>query len=200
MLTDIPIKPEFMIDTRPPEIFAKSHIKDSINIPFGKNFCNWVNFVLPENISVGVVADSQSQIDLAIYNLQQMGHDRIAMQFIWDDNRASKEFIVDCLPLMDVFTLQHRIQNAPNKLYILDVRTDSEWAAGHIKEAHHIELPFIRSNIDSFPKDSTLAVTCESGYRASIVASLLKKRGYQDVTNIQGGMAAWKKAKFSTIG
>jgi hydroxyacylglutathione hydrolase len=43
-----------------------------------------------------------------------------------------------------------------------------------------------------------VAVICGSGYRGSIAASFLKREGYQHVTNILGGMTAWKKAGLPT--
>ncbi len=191
-------KPELIIDTRMPEIFAKSHIKDSINVPIGDAFCNWVSSVLDEEISLGIVGDSQEQISLAIYYLRLIGFDEITMQFVWDEN-PDKEFSLESLPLMDVVTLQRNIQDSAENLYILDVRTPLEWKAGHINEANQIELALLKSSIDSIPRDSRIAVICGSGYRASLAASLLKKMGYRDVANIQGGMSAWNKAKLPVV-
>ena len=44
-----------------------------------------------------------------------------------------------------------------------------------------------------------MAVVCGSGYRASIASSFLKREGYRDVTNVLGGMAAWKAAGLPTV-
>ena len=44
-----------------------------------------------------------------------------------------------------------------------------------------------------------MAVVCGSGYRASIAASFLKREGYEDVTNVLGGMTAWKAAGLPTV-
>jgi hydroxyacylglutathione hydrolase len=44
------------------------------------------------------------------------------------------------------------------------------------------------------PKDRPIATICGSGYRSSVSASLLLKHGHPDVTNVLGGMSAWKAA------
>ena len=49
------------------------------------------------------------------------------------------------------------------------------------------------------PRDRPVGVVCGSGYRASIAASFLQREGYRDVTNILGGMTAWKAAELPTV-
>ena len=45
-------------------------------------------------------------------------------------------------------------------------------------------------------KDKPVAVYCDSGYRASIAASLLQRNGFAQVRNVPGSWKAWKAAKF----
>ncbi len=77
---------------------------------------------------------------------------------------------------------------------VLDVRTEKEWNAGHIAGAIHIHGGKLRENFELVPNDKPVVVICGSGYRGSIVASFLKREGYEDVTNVLGGMSAWKGA------
>ena len=46
----------------------------------------------------------------------------------------------------------------------------------------------------------TTAVYCESGYRASLGASILKQEGFKDVRNVPGSWQSWKKAGFEIEG
>ena len=82
---------------------------------------------------------------------------------------------------------------------LIDVRTPAEWKAGHIPEAHHIELAKFASVFNNIPRDKDIAITCGSGYRSSLAASLLKKEGFSRVANVQGGMQAWIGAKGKTV-
>lgn len=71
---------------------------------------------------------------------------------------------------------------------IIDVREKDEFRSGHIKEAKNVPL----SNFDVRKiKKQPLYVICQSGMRSKQACQYLSKQGY-DVTNISGGMNAWK--------
>ena len=50
----------------------------------------------------------------------------------------------------------------------------------------------------SLPKDKPIAVTCSVGNRSSIGASILKRKGFQEVYNVLGGMTAWENLGYPT--
>jgi len=85
-------------------------------------------------------------------------------------------------------------KSSSQRPFVLDVRTESEWAGGHIDGAHHIHGGLLQERFEEVPKDRTVAVICGSGYRGSIAASFLKSHGYEKVANVLGGMMAWKAA------
>lgn len=182
-----------IIDVRGPEAYAEQHIKESINIPFSQSFCNWVSSLLDEDIPLGIVASSPIQLHETIKNLHLIGFDTIAMQMTWEDQKAKHLYPTDTLAVLDVEGLAEKINHPEEALYIIDVRTPSEWQAGHIKEAHHIELARVIEQMDQIPKEAFIPVICGSGYRASVIASLLKNHGF-NAANVKGGMVAWKKA------
>lgn len=184
-----------IIDVRNPEQFSVSHIEGSLNVPYGSTFCNWIGSVVGEDIPIGLIADHASVFPEVVKNLKLIGFDHIVMQLVWDETRAKREFPIETLPLVNVEAIDKEIQNPKSHLYVLDVRTLEEWNSGHIKGAHHLELVHLRDNVDKVPTDVPIAVTCGRGYRGSIAASLLKQKGYRDVSNIRGGMSAWIKAK-----
>ncbi|WKY45253.1 rhodanese-like domain-containing protein [Eubacteriaceae bacterium ES2] len=81
--------------------------------------------------------------------------------------------------------------DSEEKIVLVDVREDSEYAQGHIPGS--INLPL--SRIDQAQKflknrDATIFVYCLSGGRSSRAAEYLLKIGYSDVTNI-GGISTW---------
>lgn len=78
---------------------------------------------------------------------------------------------------------------------VLDVRSNEEFAAGHIIDARHIVLDTLANNLDSIKKyrEKAVIVCCESGARSAQAAKLLKDQGFQYVYNLSGGLAAWRQ-------
>ena len=57
-----------------------------------------------------------------------------------------------------------------------------------------IPLNHLAEDMKTLPKDRPVLVYCAGGYRSSIAASLLKRGGFQCVSEIAGGIAAWETA------
>lgn len=81
--------------------------------------------------------------------------------------------------------------NAPHVL--VDVREDSEWAAGHASGALHLSKGVIERDIEaSVPdKGTKLILYCGGGYRSALAADALQKMGYRDVLSLAGGWRAY---------
>ncbi len=82
---------------------------------------------------------------------------------------------------------------------VLDVREPREWKQGHIPEAHLKPLSHLFSTEDipqkEIPRDRAVVLVDRGGRRSARVASLLlKQRGYDRVTILDGGMLAWEAA------
>ncbi|MFT4126815.1 MAG: rhodanese-like domain-containing protein [Gordonia sp. (in: high G+C Gram-positive bacteria)] len=77
----------------------------------------------------------------------------------------------------------------PDRL-LLDVREDSEWAAGHVRGAVHIPLGEIPARLDEIDPDAELFVICHSSGRSIRVLQYLERVGYEG-TCVEGGMLAW---------
>ncbi len=79
---------------------------------------------------------------------------------------------------------------------VLDVREESEVRGGKIKGAKHIPLAQLKTRmveLDS-AKEKPLLVYCRSGNRSAHACNVLTKTGFQDVSNLAGGMMAWESA------
>jgi rhodanese-related sulfurtransferase len=79
---------------------------------------------------------------------------------------------------------------------LLDVRTASEFAEGHIEGAINIDQgqsDFMEKAQAALPKDKKIAVYCRSGRRSANAAGKLGAEGYRCV-NLKGGILAWKEA------
>jgi len=80
--------------------------------------------------------------------------------------------------------------------FVLDVRTANEYKEGYIGNAINISSTDIASNLGRLPndKEAPVLVYCLSGARSAKVASTMVKHGYTNVSNLSGGINAWKAA------
>ncbi len=70
--------------------------------------------------------------------------------------------------------------------YIVDVREEAEFAAGHIINAHNIPLSQLRERMNEIPKDVPVYVHCRSSQRSYYALCCLKGNGYDNIINISG--------------
>jgi len=79
---------------------------------------------------------------------------------------------------------------------VVDVREDKEIQGGVIKGAQHIKLADLPSKLGGIAKDKTqpVLVYCRSGSRSGHACNILTKAGYEDVSNLAGGIMAWEAA------
>jgi rhodanese-related sulfurtransferase len=80
---------------------------------------------------------------------------------------------------------------------LVDVRAQREFAASHIRGSLNIPVPELRTRYKEINPAAPVAVICNTGQRSSLGASLLKQRGFQDVSNIAGGMTAYSVAGYA---
>jgi rhodanese-related sulfurtransferase len=81
----------------------------------------------------------------------------------------------------------------PDQAWLLDVREDDEWAAGHVPGATHIPLGQLGTRTGELPPDDTIYVICRSGMRSARAAQALSGAGWQAI-NVAGGMQEWAEA------
>jgi rhodanese-related sulfurtransferase len=78
--------------------------------------------------------------------------------------------------------------------YLLDVREDDEWAAGHAPGAHHVPMMDIPARLAEVPQDGGVVVVCRMGGRSAQVVAYLRGNGWDNVVNLDGGMEDWAAA------
>lgn len=88
-------------------------------------------------------------------------------------------------------------QKMPRDSHVLvDVREDSEWAAGHAAGAVHMGKGVIERDIETAipDKSKTLVLYCGGGFRSALAADALQKMGYTNPISLDGGWRAWNEA------
>ncbi|MFL5599002.1 MAG: rhodanese-like domain-containing protein, partial [Gemmatimonadaceae bacterium] len=79
---------------------------------------------------------------------------------------------------------------------VIDVREESEWAAGHARGAQHLGKGVIERDIEErIPdKNAELILYCGGGFRSALSADNLQRMGYTNVASMAGGWRAWQAA------
>jgi hydroxyacylglutathione hydrolase len=181
-----------VIDCRSPEAFAGAHIPDVFNVGAGTSFPTWVGSILPDEAETLLVLDDPGQLWDIVWQLLRIGY-REPLGWLAGGMQAWR---TAALPLAFLPQWTPRKLDARRKemrdLFILDVRQPAEWYDGHIPGAHHISGGEIAQRLDEIPADRPVAAYCGSGYRSSVVASLLMRAGHSQVVNVIGGYSAWQ--------
>ncbi len=81
----------------------------------------------------------------------------------------------------------------PDGAWLLDVREDDEWAAGHVPGARHIPLGQLNARAAEVPQGQDVYVICRSGGRSGRATEALAGGGWQAI-NVAGGMQGWAAA------
>ncbi len=84
-------------------------------------------------------------------------------------------------------------------IFILDVRTQEEYDAGHIMNSTLIPLETLTTQLNEIPKDKKILVYCRSGIRSAQASEILVNNGFKNVYNMNGGIEAWIKSGFETV-
>jgi rhodanese-related sulfurtransferase len=79
---------------------------------------------------------------------------------------------------------------------LVDVREESEFAAGHLPGAEHLGKGIIERDIEArVPElDAEVVVYCGGGYRSALAADSLRRMGYTNVWSMFGGFRGWVEA------
>jgi hydroxyacylglutathione hydrolase len=108
------------------------------------------------------------------------------------DSWRSTQGHLQTIPVLSLADFAGQLRS--NDKVIVDVRGEGEWQAGHIPESFNIPVGDLDGRLGELPRDRPLIVHCQSGARAAIAASLLRARGFNQVSQFAGGFAEWRTA------
>src|SRR3989441_5068788 len=114
-----------------------------------------------------------------------MKHTPGFLQLVSDAKRRIRE-----VTLADVKTMLDRGE----RFHLVDVREESEWAAGHLPHARHLGKGVIERDIEEKIPDhnAQIILYCGGGFRSALAADNLQKMGYANVISMDGGFRGWK--------
>jgi rhodanese-related sulfurtransferase len=94
----------------------------------------------------------------------------------------------------EVLSASEAIDAVAHGAYLLDVREQHEWDAGHAPEAHLLPMSELAARFDEIPDDREVLVVCHLGGRSAQVTAALRRHGL-DAVDVLGGMVAWRDAQ-----
>lgn len=108
------------------------------------------------------------------------------------------DLVAEARPHVSLISLSD-VDNALSQAEVLiDVREESEFAAGHLPGAVHMSRGTIEGRLASVPAlqrpDARIVLYCRTDARAALAARSLQSMGYTRVCVIEGGYAAWTQA------
>jgi hydroxyacylglutathione hydrolase len=172
-----------IVDARPKAAFAAGHIPGSLGMELRNDFGVWVGWVTEFNSPLLLVLDDDQSVDEAQRQLARIGYDRIVGVVTdlptWDIELSS-------FPVHDVASFTARMADG---VPVLDVRAPNEWDSGVIEGSHRHYAPDLAGAVPpDIDRDRPVLVGCETGYRASLAASLLQRHGYQPEVMVGAGI------------
>ena len=182
-----------VLDTRQPEAFGGAHVPGSLNAGLGNSFPTWAGTVLEADARVLLVLEDPQDLNVVTWHLLRIGYEQPAGwlaggMYAW---RTAARPLART-PQMSVQEVAAAVD--AGELRVLDVRQPGEWADGHIEGATFVSGAELPDRLGDVP-DGPVAVVCGSGYRSSVMASLLQASGRDDVVSVLGGMSAWRAAQ-----
>jgi glyoxylase-like metal-dependent hydrolase (beta-lactamase superfamily II)/rhodanese-related sulfurtransferase len=180
-----------LVDLRDASSFGGAHVPGSINIGFSPQMANWLGVVVDPEGELVLLGSKKNDIDEALVQFRRSGYDRIVGYVIGIGEWVAQGEETGILPQLSIHGLQRLLTH--DEQTVLDVRTDQEWNAGHIKGAQHIPIQQIIEKGLALGKEEEISIVCGSGYRSNIAGSFLKAQGFEHINSVIGGMNAWNR-------
>ena len=183
-----------VLDTREPAEFAAAHLAGSVNVGLGGQYATWAGTVLQREAPIVLVGEPGAEVESAM-RLGRIGFDQVIGSL--DGGLSSADARPDLIRSTERLSPERAAERMASSAppLVIDVRTPVERAQKHIPGSLPIPLSQLEGRLEEIPVERAVLLYCGGGYRSSIAASLLQRRGRPDVGEIAGGMAAWESAK-----
>ena len=190
----------FILDTRASNMFTEGFVPSSISIGLEGRFAEWAGTLLPFDETILLVCEIGKEEE-SIVRLARVGFDKVAGYLdggfdAWKNVGEKIDLIIDVEADELAMDIPH-----DDHLVVVDVRKETEFADGHVKDAVNLPLsemtdPGLMANIED---TDNLYVHCAGGYRSVIASSLLKRQGFHNLRNVLGGWGKIKEQKIKVV-
>lgn len=177
-----------LVDTRPRGELAAGVVPGALNVPAGNHFATWASWVIdPEEGERPVVLLARDEAEAVVL--------RDRLSHVGIDGVEGYVASLEGLEKETVPTVSPEALDRMEDPFVLDVRAGSEYEAGHIPGATQLHGGRVMRHLDELPGDRPVVVHCQTGARASVVASALRAEGSRPVLELEGGYEGWQRAR-----
>lgn len=188
-----------VLDVRDPSDFEGAHLLGSVNVGLNGRFASWAGAVLDPFRSILLIAPPGMESEAAL-RLGRIGFDRLG-GFLKEGMLAldgRPELLGETERVTATALASLLKSNRPP--FVLDVRAPGEWRENRVAGGVNIPLDLLAGRAGSLPRRRPIVAHCLSGYRSAIAVSLLKRAGLERVSDLVGGISAWRAEGLPTIG
>ena len=184
-----------ILDTRTPDEYESGTVPNSINIGLNGQYAPWVGSLIDAKKPLLLITNDGKETE-AVLRLARVGYENVKGYLKGGINAwgaAGKKVEITNSVNADEFAKTYKADN------VIDVRNPGEWNNGVIESAKLIALADLEKEMNLLNRNSHYFVHCAGGYRSMMAASLLKKNGFNNITNVRGGIAKIKEAGVPTV-
>ena len=187
-----------VVDVRPTRAIAEGYIPGSYAITLSAPLATWAGWLIPFATPLVLVTEGPADREEAVRQLIRIGYDELPGHL--EGGMAAWQAAglpVGRIRKMPAAELRERLAAGEAPL-LLDVRQQAEYQAGHIPGALNLENGRLPYDQLPLPTDRPIAVHCQSlqGGRATAAISVLVRRGYRDLVQVDGGFSRWQESGF----
>jgi glyoxylase-like metal-dependent hydrolase (beta-lactamase superfamily II)/rhodanese-related sulfurtransferase len=175
-----------VVDVRPVPDFAAGHVPGAVSIPLRPVFATWLGWLLDPNRPLVIVRNPDQDPDEVVWQARKVGYDRLA-------GELTGGFSAWVAAGQSVATVTLVAPEEVEGRRVLDIRQLSEFSAGHLPGALHLELGDVAARVGDLPPGPTV-VMCGHGERAMGAASLMSRAGRGDIAVLAGGPEEWAQS------
>jgi len=189
-----------ILDTRKATEFTQGFVPGSVSIGLEDRFAEWAGILLSFDAPMILITDAGKEKE-SIIRLARVGFSKVSGYLeggfdAWKNAGEPIDLIIDVEAdelIMDIPHDEH--------LVVVDVRKETEFANGHLKDALNLPLNEMTdaANMAMLEEDQNIYLHCGGGYRSVIAASLLKRQGIHNIRNVLGGWGKIKKVENAVI-
>jgi rhodanese-related sulfurtransferase len=214
----------FLLDVRTVDEYTEGHIEGAINIPLQELTQN-LEFLPGLDANIVIYCGSGHRSALAMTALNVLGYENarslLGGNRAWINSELPNtdvptEAVAGELPEFDAALFEAvdaymsavpagyfivrsddlNVELVESEIFLVDVRTDGEWAEGRIEGAVHIPLASFIESLDQLPADmgASIVVYDNPTHRSTMAMVMLQMLGYEDVRTLGGGSGAWANA------
>ncbi|MDA2987245.1 MAG: MBL fold metallo-hydrolase [Actinomycetota bacterium] len=180
-----------IIDTRQAMDFAAGHLIGSLSVGLDGRFAEYAGSLVEPHAQIVLVCEPGAEVE-ATTRLARIGFDNV-VGFLAEPMQVMAENPerVEQASRLTVEQLREVLTNTPD-VQLVDIRNPGELAVGSIEPAAFLPLGSLAMQLDQLDPARPTVVYCAGGYRSSAGASLLRTHGFEDVSDLLGGYAAWE--------